>query len=431
MDKYRQILNQTSGIADWTATRFRVQEAQRYLIGNRTESVRLVNRAETSIVIYVDHDGQRGRARLALMGSDSELTVDVIERSVFAAGLQSNPPFSLPPPGNYPAVELADPVLTRDAQGAMAELEKELLKAVAKEPGVKLSAAEFFVEYGEVELASSLGADTSKTETSLNLELVLLAGEGDKEAESYGAYTVRRLTDLPIEEIVARQARFARDRVLAEPTPEYRGPIVLTQGCFLPLFEPLRTATSARSVHSKMSVMALGDSLLGKRKVNGDHLTMINDPNIPFAMGSSPFDDQGLALAPVTVIEDNVVKAFTANQRYSDYLGVPALGDWTNTRVPAGQTPLSELLAADDGPVLEIVEFSWLNPDKVRGRFSTEVRLAYLHGPEGPRPVRGGAFAGNVYDLFSNARFASETELRKSYHGPVAIRFEGSRITGG
>ena len=125
-----------------------------------------------------------------------------------------------------------------------------------------------------------------------------------------------------------------------------------------------------------------------------------------------------------------MIKAFTADQRYSDYLGVPALGDWTNTRVPAGQTPLSELLAAGDGPVLEIVEFSWLNPDNVRGRFSTEVRLAYLHGPDGSRPVSGGAFAGNVYALFANARFASETELREGYHGPVAIRFDGSLISG-
>ena len=44
--------------------------------------------------------------------------------------------------------------------------------------------------------------------------------------------------------------------------------------------------------------------------------------------------------------------------------------------------------------------------------------------------MKGGAFAGNVYELFANARFARETALAEEYHGPVAVRFDGARVVG-
>jgi PmbA protein len=301
---------------------------------------------------------------------------------------------------------------------------------VAGERDLRLSSAELFVDRTQTELASSRGVEAGKTETSLFFDLVLLSGAGEREAESHGAYRVRRVADLDVEAIVARHARFARDGARAESMPEHTGPIVLTEGSFLPLFGPFRSRTSATSVYRKSSQAAIGDVLLGDRPIRGDRLTLVNDPTVPFATGSTPFDGDGLALGPVTVVENGTIRALAANTRYAGYLEIPATGGWSNTTVPAGTTGAEELLAPTDGEVLEIVEFSWLNPDSVRGRFSTEVRLAYLHGRDGSRVVKGGAFAGNVYELFANARFARETALAEEYHGPVAVRFDGARVVG-
>lgn len=430
MDRYRKALTGGNGVDDWVATRRSIVETQRYLIGDRTEAKRTVDRTTTSVVVFSDHDGQRGSARLSLEGRSAELTGDAIDRTIFAARLQSNPPFSLPAPGQYRTIELIDSELRDHAADVLAELENRLRRALDGESGIRLSAAELYVQFATTDLISSRGVETSQSSTSLFLELILLGGQAKEEAEFYDSYRARRVADLPIEEIVARQASLARDGAQAKTMPEHDGPIVLTRGCFLPLYEPFRFATSAEIVYRKMSALEVGKSLFADRPIHGDPLTLISDPTVPFGTESSPFDPQGLALAPVTVVDHGVVKALMADQRYSDYLGVSAVGDWTNTRVPAGSTSVDELLDTSHGPVLEIVQFSWLNPDAIRGRFSTEVRLAYLHEPSGTHPVKGGAFAGSVYDLFTNVRFARQTELKEGYFGPSAVRFDGTHISG-
>jgi len=430
MKSPREVVAGVAGVSDWIVTRAERTETQRYLVFDRLDSARTVERTSTRVAVLNDHDGGRGRSDVVLEGRDAELDPKAVEEAVFAAGLQSNPAYGLPDPAPYPTVALEDPELVRDAGAAMDAVQERILAAVARESGLRLSSAELYVTRTRTSLATSRGVDTEKTETDLFLDLVLLAGGGEREAESHNSYSVKRVADLDVEAIVARQARFARDGALATPTPDHAGPIVLTFGSFLPLFGPFRSRTSATSVYRKFSPVKVGDALFGERPIRGDRLTLVNDPTVPFATGSSPFDGEGLALGPVTVVEDGIVRALAADSRYAGYLDIPATGDWSNTSVPAGGRGVAELLDAAGGPVLEIVEFSWLNPDNTRGRFSTEVRLAYLHGSDGSKPVRGGAFAGDVYELFSSVRLSRETALDQGYSGPIALRFDGARIAG-
>ena len=63
-------------------------------------------------------------------------------------------------------------------------------------------------------------------------------------------------------------------------------------------------------------------------------------------------------------------------------------------------------------PHVEIVSFSWFNPDPITGDFATEIRLGYVVDGQGRRPFKGGLLIGNVLDALANVRWSRERHSR-------------------
>ena len=427
----RERLEARKDLSGWIVDEIREVERQRYLLSEKTESDRTVDRARTGVTVFVPSEKGQGRAHLTLHGHDARLSARQLEELVFMGALQGNPPYTLPEPEPMSPVALVDPALASDLGPVVKELEARIREAVARTPGIRLSAAEIFGHRSVSTITTSTGVEASREGAEIYLEMVLLARSGDSETEAHVARRVRRLSDLPVEQMVEEQARFAQDSLSAELPTTRTGPVVMSRGTFTPLFRPFQAATSGETLYRKISPVPVGSPMLGERAVGGDRLQMTSDPTVPFGASSSPFDGDGLALRPVPVIRDGVFDTVAASKRFADYLQIPATGAWSNLVVAAGSTPTAELLDPQGGTVLHVVEFSWLNPNRISGAFSTEIRLGYEIGPDGTRVVRGGSLSGNAYDAFAEARFSSETELRGSYRGPKTIRFENLRVTGG
>ena len=70
-----------------------------------------------------------------------------------------------------------------------------------------MTAAEFFAEEKSVRLRNSRGIDASQTGTSLEVEWVLLARQGEHEVETFVEMRRRRLADLHLEEVAAEHSK--------------------------------------------------------------------------------------------------------------------------------------------------------------------------------------------------------------------------------
>ena len=162
-------------------------------------------------------------------------------------------------------------------------------------------------------------------------------------------------------------------------------------------------------------------------EVKGDPLTVWANRCLPFGTRSNRFDDEGLPAQRVALIHENELVAFAANQRYADYLDLPATGAFGGVEVPAGQTKSSILLAE---PYVEIVQFSWFNPDPITGDFATEIRLGYLVQNGTRKPFRGGQLVGNYLDALADVRWSAETGFFGKYLGPQTARFNDLKIVG-
>jgi PmbA protein len=161
----------------------------------------------------------------------------------------------------------------------------------------------------------------------------------------------------------------------------------------------------------------------------GDRLTMRANALRPFSVSSYRWDSDGLPAQDLLVIEDGVLRARAASQRYAQYLGIPATGRPGVAELSAGAASRASLLDGD-GPVLEVLDFSSPNVEGLSGDFGMEIRVGYEHGPDGRRPITGGSVTGNLFEAMANARFSAETMEFAQVVGPAAIRFESLQVAG-
>lgn len=137
-------------------------------------------------------------------------------------------------------------------------------------------------------------------------------------------------------------------------------------------------------------------------------VTIVDDPTIPDARGSYPFDDEGVPSRRTLLVEKGVLKGFlmdrltamkeggesTGNGRRESYQHRPIVR-MSNTLILPGETPPEEIVrSADEG--LFVVKMGGGQVNTVTGDFVFEVSEGYrIEKGEVTAPVRGATLTGN------------------------------------
>jgi PmbA protein len=436
LSKIVDALNKRSDLAGWTARHLMTRGTQIYAVPNKTESQRAVGIEQYKIDVLrqtSDRDGKEavgsGNATL-LPGDDINA---VLDKAILTAGLVANPVHSIPGPAPLQNVPLVDVDLQRDSSSVTKAVMEQIQAAASKNGEVYLTAAECFGEIHTTHLVNSRGIDAEQEATEINIEFVLHSQRDDDHMESFAEIRRRQVADLHIEEEIEQRTRHTLDLFEAGTPASWQGPVVLRTEALATFMAGdslnggvLHSLGSAESKYAKFSSWEIGKSVF-RGEVKGDPLTVWANRCIPYGIYSSRFDDEGLPAQRLELIRNNELTAFAASQRYADYLNLPATGAFGGVEVPPGSTPASALLAE---PYIEIIQFSWFNPDTVTGDFATEIRFGYLveHGVR--KPFRGGQLVGNYLDALADVRWSAETGMFGSYLGPHTARFNNLKIVG-
>ena len=432
-------------IHDWTARRQRGHSVQLYLVGGAVENVRHVEREAYEVELFNDHqldrEPRRGSASLPMSRADLDRLDELLDDGALMASLVNNEPWTLPDRTEPPDVSLADPALANPEQAERAALDTaQLIRGLAADAGgddVRLSSAELFISLVEEEIRNSRGLEATSSGTRLMFELTLLARGSDAETEFFGQGEARRLDDLGIERTVADGARLARDKLSAQMPATRIGPVVVSDealaqtmgGTAVTSTGAFLTQASAASAYAKLSRLEVGAPIHGDGDVAGDLLTVRANARLPYGVMSYRFDPDGVAAHDVLVVEEGILRARPATQRYGQYLGLPITGRAGMLQIGPGSTPFADLLDGDE-PVCHVLAFSAPNVDALTGDFGMEIRIGYERGPSGTRPISGGSVTGNLFDALSDVRLASETRQIASTQGPSGMRFGKLQITG-
>jgi predicted Zn-dependent protease len=163
---------------------------------------------------------------------------------------------------------------------------------------------------------------------------------------------------------------------------------------------------------------------LGKRVLpdgSGDPLNVWANRQLPYGVEANRFDGEGIPSQRLPLIQENVLQSFSASQRYAEYLQIPATGEFGVIEVGPGLHATADLLAE---PHVEVVAFSWFNPDPITGDFACEIRLGYVVDGGKRTPFKGGQLIGNYLAALAGARWSREEGFYGGYQGPSTVRFE-------
>lgn len=434
LDQIVDALKKRSDLAGWTVRHMRTREAQVYAVPQAIESQRSVDGERYRIDVLrntstTDGSPAVGSGDAAILpGENIEHAID---QAALVASLVANPVYGLPGPASLPDTLLCDDTLKGDATGVMRNVMERMQAEAAKHQEVRLTAAECFGELRTTHLINSRGIDAEQESTEIEIEYVLHGQKGERESETFDTMIRRRVADLDVDTAMENRARYTLDLLEAEAPTSWQGPVVL-RGDALTVFmagdnlngSVLQTLGSASAKYGRFSSWEVDESVF-RGEVIGDSLTVWANRVLPYGVASDRFDEEGLPAQRVELIRDNKLATFSANQRYAEYLSIPATGAFGNIELPAGKTSASELLAV---PHVEIIQFSWFNPDTVTGDFATEIRFGYLVKNGKRKPFKGGQLVGNYMDALANVCWSAETGFFGAYLGPHTARFNHLKI---
>ena len=374
--------------------------------------------------------------------STSDLSAPGIERAVAdaieLADLSQEDPFAGPAdpsllcdPNQQPDLDLYDPNGGKlDAAQAIAFAKEAEDAARAFDTRITNSdGATFGRTAGGMALVLSNGFRAAYRGSYQSLSVVPVADdEGGKKRRGYHWTAKRHLAELEAAAEVGKEA--------ARRTLRKLGARSVATGEFPVVFDP----DAARSILGLMAGCAMGSSiwrkssyLVGREgsRVASDLVTIIDDPLLPRAPGSRPFDGEGLASRRNVVVEAGTLKMFLCDSYSARKLsrastasasrgGGAGVGASTSNYIlqPGRDSPESILKGTKRG--LYVTDMMGFGFNAVTGDFSRGASGFWIENGELTFPVSEVTISLNVDDLWQRIdAVGADLDLRTSTASPT------------
>lgn len=162
------------------------------------------------------------------------------------------------------------------------------------------------------------------------------------------------------------------------------------------------SAISGGSLYRKSSFLL---DHLGKQ-VFPEHIQIREEPHIPTALGSAPFDGEGVATHARHLVQDGILQGYVLSSYSARKLGMQTTGNAGgvhNLIVTPGTYDLAGLMQTMQTGLM-ITELMGMGVNKVTGDYSRGASGFWVEGGEIQYPVEEITIAGNLRDMFLGIR---------------------------
>lgn len=385
--------------------------------------------------------------------STSDLTERGIDRFVADAielvQLSQEDPFAGPAdpkllcdPAEQPDLDLYDPAGgSVDAAQAIAMAREGEAAAFAYDPRITNSeGATFGRNAGGVAIVLSSGFRATYKGSYQSIYVVpVAADEGGKNRRGYHYSARRFLADLdPPAEVGREAARRTLRKLGARTVPTCEAPVV---------FDP----DAARSILGMLAGCIMGSSiwrkssyLVGREgtRIASDLVDVVDDPLLPRAPGSRPFDGEGLASRRNVVVEKGILKTYLCDSYSARKLsrestasasrgGGAGVGPSTTNFILQPGADSNEAIVKGTKRGLYVTEMMGFGFNAVTGDFSRGASGFWIENGELAYPVSEVTISLNVDELWQTIdAVGSDLDLRTSTASPT-IRVARMTVAGG
>ena len=366
----------------------------------------------------------------------------LVERTVAMARLAPEDPFA----GLAPAELLArGPFADFDMNDAI-DVAPETLKdrALAAEDAARAVAGITNSEgagashgTGISAIATSTGFAGAQSGSSHGVSASVLAGEGARMQRDWHSHSARHLSDLDDAATIGAEAgRRAVQRLDPVQLASGKIPVVFDPRVSGSMLSHLIGAITGSSIARKTSFLI---DRLGK-PVFSRGIRIIDDPHRQRGSRSRAFDSEGLATAPVALIEDGVLTQWIADNAAARQLGIAPTGHagrgvsgppgagTSNLHMAAGTASPAELMA-DITEGFYVTELIGMGVNGLTGDYSRGAAGFRIINGEIAGAVAEVTIAGNLKDMFAALIPANDLVFRYATNAPT-IRVDGMTLAG-
>lgn len=334
--------------------------------------------------------------------------------------------------------DLAQDVADLDLVDRAAKLDPEEKLALAREAEEATFAAdsritnsegsEFSDGFREVVYANSLGFCGSYQATSFSLSVVPVAAQAGTMQRDYWYSSQRKRQDLePAAEIGQAAAQRAVRRLGARQPKTQEAPVIFEPEMAATLLRHLAAAVSGSALYRKMSFLIdrIGD------QIAAEAVSIEDDARIPSALGSKPFDGEGLATRRNIVVENGILTGYLLDSYSARKLGAKPTGNAsrsladapsagpTNFFLRPGTTPPDEIIRSVRSG-LYVTELSGFGVNPVTGDYSRGAVGQWIENGELAYPVEEITIAGNLLEMLKNVEVVgNDLERRGTISAPT------------
>ena len=287
---------------------------------------------------------------------------------------------------------------------------------------------EFSASAARVLYANSHGFSGEYRGSSYGISVAPVASSNGSMQRDYWYSSQRKFARLEAPEAVGRRAaERALRRLGARKVKTCECPVV---------FDPDISANLLRHLSSALSGYALykgASFLVGKlgEKIASERVTIVDDGTIPGALGSKPFDGEGLPTAKKTIIDRGVLRSYLLDTYSGRKLKMSSTGNASrgigdspgvgplNFYLAAGPHAPEQILASvDDG--FYVTELMGFGVNLVTGDYSRGAAGIWIEKGKLAYPVEEVTIAGNLKEMLANIEMVgSDLEFRGRIAAPT------------
>jgi len=230
----------------------------------------------------------------------------------------------------------------------------------------------------------------------------VMIGEQDDDMQRDYSFTVARQYSklLDPKQIGVEAALETVARLGARQVPTQKVPVIFRADIASSLFGHLVSAISGGSIYRKSSFLL---DKVGKQ-VMATGVTINEQPHLPQALASSPFDAEGVKTRDLAVIENGVLNTYLTTSYSARKLGMASTGHAGgihNWLISHGNDDLVAL-CRQMGKGLLVTELMGQGVNTVTGDYSRGASGFWVEHGEIQFPVAEVTIAGNLADMFMN-----------------------------
>ena len=377
-----------------------------------------------------------GQRHATVSGSDisAEARGKLVERAVAMARLAPEDPYAgLADPdrlarGPLKDLDLYDPsepdAETLETRARLAEDAARAVPKVTNSDGASGSWSA-----GTWRMVTSAGFSGLHRASSFSVGAAAIAGDEAGMETGYDGRSVRWQSALPDAVAIGEEAgRRAAGRLGARKIASTTAPVIFENRLAISLLSAMVGAVSGPAIARGTSFLKdkLGQAVFARG------VTVTDDPHKLRGLGSSPFDDEGVANAPINLIDDGILTTWLLNSSSARQLGLSTTGhasrglagppgvSTSNLPLAPGDRSQSDLMAeAKSGLLVTSMFGPSLNGNT--GDWSVGCSGFWFEAGQIAYPVNEITVAGNLIDIYARLIPGSDLEFRGASNAPSLL----------